>query len=576
MSKGKGITGSKFGWLLLLVILFAVNLLSSMFHTRFDLTKEKRYTLSRPTRELLKKLNDDVQIEIFLKGEFPSGFRKLANSTSEFLQLIKDENGARVHTKFVSPLDPMPGTRITYGDSLRNMGAIPINLNVQTKSGESNNIIFPVAVISYRGRKMLINLLPGANRDISQTQINSAESLMEYQFANAIDKLTQEKKPALAYAVGNGEPTDARTFDLVQTIRQDYQFGTFDLKNQPRIPDAVNVLLIVKPTEAFDEDEKFKIDQFVMRGGKLLCFIDNLNAEQDSLSYGKTQIIAYDRNLNLTDLFFRYGLRINTDLVMDLRCDVIPFIVGGTPENPQFEFLPWNYYPLLSPASEFSKSMGYVSSRFVNSIDTIQVPGVTKTPLLVSSENSRIISTPAMISLNENKITPQDEKYKRQYIPVAMMLEGSFSSLYKNRVSKIQMDTLAAHGDQFIPSISKGKVIVVADGDIAFNEVIPDIGPLPMGWNRYTYSEVEKQTENSRYFIQATNRDFFLNCVESLVKDEALSKLRNKSIVLRLLDAKKLEEGKTRWQLINIALPVLLVILAGFIYQQVRKRKYAS
>ncbi len=576
MKKLNNILASKFGWLLLLLLLVAVNFLASSLYTRFDLTKEKRYTLSKASTNLLKRLDDEVQIDVFLKGEFPAGFRKLANSTAEFLQLWKDRNSSNVHYRFISPDDEMEASTASYGDSLVAMGAVPINLTVQAKSGQSSNIIFPVAIMHYKGKKSLINLYPGASGRISQEEINSAEALMEYQFANALDKLIKTERPSIAYATGNGEPEDARVYDLVETLKKDYAFFTFNLQQQPLIPDDLDVLLIVKPTLTFSEEQKFKIDQFVMRGGKLLCFIDNLFAEQDSLSF-KPEAIAYDRNLNLTDLFFRYGLRINTDLVMDLQCDMIPFVVGGSLDNPQYEFLHWNYFPLFSPAgNQFGKNLGYVASRFANSIDTIKVPDVKKTALLVSSPNSRTISTPALISLNENKNVPEDEKFKRDAIPVAMLLEGKFNSLYKNRATKAQQDSLAAQGSQFSPAVDNNKMIVVADGDIVFSDIIPDSGPLPMGWNKFTYSETVKQSEYEKFFVPVANREFFLNCVEYLVNDPAISQTRNKDIVLRLLDSQKVKAQKTTWQFINIALPVLLVILFGWVYQQVRKRKYAA
>jgi len=577
------IVASKFGWILLVIFLVLVNILSSFVNTHFDLTKEKRYTLGKASRSLITSLDDNLQIDVFLKGEFPAGFRKLAKSTEEFLQLLKDRNGSKIHYRFISPEETIPGTTANYGDSLVSLGAVPINLTVQKKAGESSNIIFPVAVMHYKGRQSLINLYPGVSGRISQEEINSAEALMEYQFAKGLDKITKTGKKGIAYSVGNGEPTDGRSYDLVQTLSKDYQFKILNLQKEAAVPQAVDVLMIVKPTKTFTEEEKFKVDQFVMRGGKLLCFIDNLFAEQDSLAF-KPETIAFDRNLNLTDLFFRFGLRINTDLIMDLQCDMIPFVVGGTMERPQYEFLHWNYFPLLSPANNqlLSKNLGYVASRFANSIDTIKVADVIKTPLLVSSANARIISTPALISLNENKNVPEDEKFKRNAIPVAMMLEGKFNSLYKNRATKAQTDSLATAGGQFNPVSPDNKMIVVADGDIVLNDIIPggaDGGnepiPLPMGWNKYTYGEYQKQSDYGKLFIPVANREFLLNCLEYLVNDPAISQARNKDIVLRLLDSKKVTEMKSFWQFINIGLPVLLVILAGFIYQQVRRRKYA-
>ncbi len=578
------IFASKSGWLLLLVVLVAVNFIASRLHYRLDLTKEKRYTLSKATKDLLRSIDDEVQIDVFLKGEFPAGFRKLANSTDEFLQLLKDRNSSRIKYRFISPTDEMPGTGKSYGDSLINLGAVPINLTVQKQAGQSSNIIFPVALMKYKGRQSLVNLYPGASSRISQEEINSAEALMEYQFANTLNKMTRESKPAIGYAVGNGQPTDSRTYDMVQALNGDFDLKIFDLQQAKIIPDEMDVLLIVKPSQTFSEEQKFLLDQYVMQGGRLLCFIDNLFAEQDSLSF-KPETVAFDRNLNLTDLFFRYGLRINTDLVMDLRCEYIPFVVGGSIDNPQYEFLKWNYFPLFeaAPGQTVSNIPGYVSGRFVNSIDTISVENVSRKPLLVSSANSRIISTPALISLNENKNLPEDAKFSKRSIPVAMLLEGSFTSLYKNRVTKAQQDSLAAYGGQFsAASPADAKMVVVADGDMVLNDFLPPTQqdpnpvPLPMGWNKYTFGEYQNQSDNARFFRAAANREFLLNSLEYLINDPAISQTRDKNIVLRLLDSQKVKEQRMVWQFFNIGLPVLLIIFFGWIYQAIRKRKYAS
>jgi ABC-2 type transport system permease protein len=576
MNVFKKIIASKFWWLLLLVLIFAVNYLASVIHARFDLTREKRYTLSKATKELLRKLDDRVEIDVFLKGEFPSGFRKLANSTGEFLGLLKDLNSSKIRYRFISPQEDMPESRVQYGDSLVSLGAIPINLTVQKKSGESSNIIFPVALMRYKDRQALVNIYPGASGTISQDEINSAEALMEYQFAKTLDGLVNTDQPQVAYATGNGEPTDGRTYGIQEALSKNYKVGMFDLKELPAIstdpadPRHIDVLLMVKPTLEFTEDEKLKLDQYVMRGGKLLLYIDNLIAEQDSLRYTK-ETIAYDRNLNLADQLFRYGLRINTDLVMDLDCDFMPFVVGGTKENPQFEFLKWNYYPLFSSKGNhpINRNTGLVAGRFVNSIDTINTPGIKKTVLLSTSPNSRIISTPALISLNENKNVPEDSKFNRKDIPVALLLEGKFTSLFKNRIGKAQADSLSAGGFPFLDrSQADNKMIVVADGDMALNDMSPKQGPLPMGVNFYTIG--------SQYEYQFANHDFFLNCLEYLVNKPGITETRNKDIVLRLLDSKKIAAQKSMWQFINIGLPVLLVILFGWVYQQVRKRKYAA
>jgi gliding-associated putative ABC transporter substrate-binding component GldG len=559
----------KYWWLLLIVLFVTVNFLASVFHTRFDLTKEKRYSISQTTKNIVKGLNDEAEVEVFLKGDLPSGFKKLANSTAEFLQLLKENNTAHFNYKFISPDDEIE-TGKTYGDSLAAMGVTPINLTVQIKQGQQSNLLFPVAVVKYKGQQSIINLYPESKRIVSYAEMNSAETMMEYEFTKTLDALINPEKPLIAYSIGNKEPVAAETFSLQQVTVKDYELHTFNINAQSFIPDTFKVLMIVKPSLKFTEEEKLKIDQYVMHGGKLLCFIDNLYAEQDSLQY-KNELTAFDRGLDLTDLFFQYGVRINDDLVMDLQCDFMPFAVGGTRENPQYEFLHWNYYPLFEPksTSTITKNLGLVAARFVNSIDTVKAAGIKKTVLLSSSNNSRILGTPAIISLNENRNTPEDEMFKKKDIPVAVLLEGKFSSLFKNRFSNQTIDTLKTKGISFAGENGKeNKMIIVSDGDIVLNDFSKKQGPLQMGMNLYT--------ANSQYEYPFANKDFLQNCLEYLTGKQGIIETKNKDLVLRLLDSKKMNDQKTMWQIINIAAPLLLIILYGFVYQQLRRKKYAA
>lgn len=299
--------------------------------------------------------------------------------------------------------------------------------------------------------------------------------------------------------------------------------------------------------------------------------IDDLAAEMDSLK-SNARTIAYERDLNLTDLLFRYGARINPDLIMDLKCDFLSFVAGGSPENPQLEYLKWNYFPLFESRDNhpINKNLRLVSSRFVNPIDTVKAEGIKKTFLLQSSENSRKIGTPAIISLDENRNTPEDAKFKENGIAAAVLLEGKFKSLFDGRVSKERTDTLKAKGTPFIgKSNIDNKMIIVADGDIALNDFsLQQQEVLPMGVNKYTVG--------SQYEYQFANRDFILNCLEYMVNDGGIMETRNKDFVLRILDTKKVNDQKTLWQVINIVVPVFVVILFGFIYQQIRKRKYST
>jgi len=563
------------GWILLPALLF-VQAIGSLLPLRLDLTADKRYTLSPATQQLVRSLPEPVTIDVFLKGEFPSGFRKLADATRDFLELLKAENGANIQFRFLSP-DELQENNQPFADTLTKLGALPINLTVQKKAGQSTNLLYPYAWVRSGNKQQLVPLFSGSKGRISQEEINSAESLLEYQFASTLQKISSTGQSNIAYEIGHGQPTDLRGYDLENTLTTDYRFGLFDLRDSLSIPSVIDVLMIVKPTDPFTEDDKIKLDQFVMRGGKLLLFIDNLIAEQDSLRVKATgETIAYDRNLQLTDLLFRYGCRINPDLVMDLQSDFIPLVVGGTMEEPQLEYLRWNYFPLANGAGPFAKNLGYLSTRFANSMDTIQVPGITKTAILTSSARARLMATPALISFNENRNAPEDEKFNRANIPMGYLLEGSFSSLFANRMPSGWRDSLQRSGHPFLSKSVPNRMIVVADGDLVLNEGIAQIGPLPMGWNKYTYLAYQEGKEGGQYFIPAANRDFLKMAIEQLVGDPTLLATRNKEIVLRLLDAPQVEASRVRWQVLNLVLPLGLLTLFGVVFQTLRKKRYGA
>lgn len=556
-------------WLLITTgLLLFINWLALIYHTRIDLTNEKRFTLSSATKKILKQLDDKVEVKIFLKGDFPSGFKKLANSTDEILQELKAVAGNNLKYSFVSPYEEMEGTNVKWGDTLITMGLYPINLKSQLKAGDQQQLVYPFALMRYKEKVIPIKLYNGIP-NISRQEINSAEAMMEYQFANGIYKLSEHQKPMIAYSFGNDEPRDARAYDLVENVlRNDYDLKLVNLNSLPVIEDTFKVLMIVKPTKTFTEIEKLRIDQYVMRGGKILLFVDKLNAEMDSLRI-KNELIAYDRNLELTDLLYKYGIRINNDLVMDLQCDRLPFDVNG---NGQFEFLKWNYFPVFTSKSDhaINRNLGFISGKFVNSIDTVEAEGIRKTVLLSSSSNARKISTPALISGKETAQAPEDEKFKIANIPVAVLLEGKFISLFKNRLSQAMTDSLENYQQVFLSQNSAdNKMIIVADGDIVLNEVIKT-EPIPMGMNQFTYGT------GNQYEYRFANKDFLQNCLDYLVNQSGLSAAKAKDYTLRLLDKRKVDEQRTNWQLINIAVPILLLVLFACIYQWLRKRKYTK
>lgn len=560
---GKG----KWWFWVTLILLFSLNQLAALIHTRIDLTDEKRFTLSGSSKKILLKLDEVVEIKVFLKGDFPSGFKKLAKSTSEILQEFKEVAGNKLVYNFVSPDEEMEGTSVKWGDTLSAMGLYPINLKSQITAGERLQLVYPVALMRYKGKVIPVKLYSGIP-NISRNEINSAEAMMEYELANGIYKLSAHQRPLVAYSFGNGEPQDARTYDLVENVlRNDYNLKLLNLNAVPVVDDSFKLMLIVKPSKPFSATEKLKIDQYVMRGGKLLIFMDKLNAEMDSLRI-KNEVIAYDRNLDLEDLLFRYGARVNSDLVMDLQCDRLPFDVNG---NGQFEFLKWNYFPVFTSTSghAINKNLGFVSGKFVNSIDTVEAEGIRKTVLLSSSPNARKIAIPALISGRETAQAPADEKYQTPNIAVAVLLEGRFNSLFKNRLSQALNDSLHHAGRDFLSqNIHDNKIIVVADGDLVLNNVVKN-EPIPMGMNPFTFGT------GNQFEYRFANKDFLQNCLDYLVNQSGLSEAKAKDYTLRLLDKRKVDDQKLTWQLINTVLPVMAVVLFAIIYLWVRKRKYS-
>lgn len=554
-------------WVFTILVLLGVNWLASQWHARVDFTAEKRFTLSDATKKILKNIKEPIDVQVLLKGDYPSGFRKLGATTNDMLREFQEVAGPNLRYTFISPEEKYPGTEVSYGDSISAMGLLPINLTSQVKEGQQQQFVYPVALLSTSSRLAPVTLYQGKTPLINFQELNSAEALLEYNFANAISKLLQQELPAIGYANGNGEPMDASVYDLVENnLNVNYKLALFNINMQPFVPLDFKVLLMVKPKVPFSEAAKLKLDQYVMNGGKLLLFLDRLNAEMDSLQI-KNEVIAYDRQLQLNDLLFKYGSRVNADLVMDLQCDYLPFDVNG---NGQFDLLPWNYFPVLeSPNNHpINKNLGFVAGRFMNSIDTVQAAGIAKTVLLSSSNNSRTIGTPAVISGRENVNAPQNEKFNKKNVPVAVLLEGRFTSLFANRASQEQRDSIAAYGGSFLPEcLADNKIIVVADGDIPLNSVAKG-QPIPMGMNPYTYG-------SQREFPFA-NSAFVQNCLDYLVNENNLSQAKAKDYSLRLLDPVKINEQKTTWQVINIAVPVAIVILFAFFFQWWRKRQYAQ
>lgn len=567
------LTATKYWWIILLAVVAGVNLLASLVHTRIDLTQEKRYTLSHATKNLLRSLDGPVTIDVFLEGEFPAGFRKLANSTREFLQEYKEVNQRNITINFIDPLKNLDDSTAAYVlDSIAYFYNIsPYTLQAPGKVGDEmkQKLVLPGAVIHYADTSVGVNLLEGMRSYGTQTEemaalYNDVEATLEYKFGSAIEKVTAKTKPVVGYALGHGEGWGYNVDDAVRTLAQQYRFDTVNIRTAPFIPSFFNALVILKPTQPFSDEDKLKIDQYLMRGGKIFWMVDNMYAEFDSL-YKSGGFTAYDRGLNLEDMLFKYGVRLNQNLLQDMQSDKLPQITGEQGAGQQQRLVDWPFFPILNGTNHpISKNLDGVRAMFPNTLDTITTPGIKKTFLLRSSANARVLPAPAIINFDFMQIAPDIKTFTVKDTAVAVLLEGKFTSAFKNRTSRAIQDSLRSLNVPYKESSDEPtQMVVVADGDIAMNLYSQMNGPLPMGTNLftgYTYA----------------NKTFYNNVLEYLLNPSGILETRAKSYTLRLLDPVKVRDQKATWQFVNIVVPVLLVVLAAFIYQYVRKRKYAA
>ena len=566
---------------LLVAVIYASN---AWLHYSIDLTAEKRYSLSDATKKLLdKKLDSTITIEVFLTGDLPADYKKLNIATAEILETFASNAAGPIRVSFTEPGTNIvdEDAKVKYFDSLSAMGVV-FERTAITESIEksSSQLIVPSALVRYGDRPPVAVDLRSSQKVFTSYNVieavepkedkeatrNAAEALLEYKFAAAIDKATKNSYPTIAYLVGNGQPTDLTVSDLGETLRNDYNLGVFDLKLGYPSAAKIDLLLIVKPTMPFTEEDQLKIDQYVLNGGKVIWFVDKLHAELDSLMRTQAGYTAYDRGLNIDPLLFKYGVRINGDLVQDLNCAKLPIVVGKNPDgSPTMQRIPWPYYPFLTTPSDnpITKNMDRVLPIFPSSIDTVKALGIKKTILLATDTSSRSIASPALVSLNSVQSEADLYTFTKSHIPVAVLLEGKFSSLFANSIGNTVIDSVRrVTGLPFLKTgIKDAKQIVVSDADIVTNAVTKTTGPLPMG-------------ELPFEAFQFANKTFLLNAIDYLVNDNGLFESRNKVVVLRLLDKQKVVDQEKIWQLITTVGPVVLLLLIGLLVSFWRKKKY--
>jgi ABC-2 type transport system permease protein len=553
-------------WLQFLTAIGAIILvtfISSFLRLRYDLTEDRRFTLSEPTRHVLSHLKNDIFIQVYLDGEIPIPFKRLKRSVREMLDEIRIASGRRIDYEFINPSSGKDAKqRETLYQNLVNKGLSPIDLHAgDAEGGTTQKIIFPGMIVNYNGIEVPVNFLNNSTPSYEQNILRSVEGL-EYEMIQTIATLSSDTINKIAFIEGHDEIPEIETADITMNLARFFTIDRGVIGGKPGILDKYAAVVIAGPEKVFSEPDKLVLDQYIMNGGKVLWLIDEVAVNSDSLVYGET--VGLYRPLNIEDQLFRYGVRINPAIVQDIECMPIRLMVmiGGTRQ--QVVPAPWVYYPLLKPSGKhpITRNLNRVKGEFANYIDTVGLdPAIRKKILLSTSDYSRTISPPVIIRLKEAEIAPVEKDFNKPNLPVAVLLEGVFPSVFKNRV----INNLIVDKNLRIKTESKEtRMIVIADADIIRNEVrrtgVKE-APLTLGLDKYT-GEVYG------------NRDFLINCLNWLVDDKELMELRSRELKLRLLNPSRIKTERLKWQLINTIFPVIFVILAGLLYSFLRKRNY--
>ncbi|WP_297798068.1 gliding motility-associated ABC transporter substrate-binding protein GldG [uncultured Eudoraea sp.] len=545
---------------LAVVIFIIINVIASLIYKRIDLTEDKRYTLSEQSIKVVSTFSSPVIIDILLEGDLPAEFAKLKTETNQLLQEFAAKN-KNIKYSFVDPLEGNTPTDAIIAE-LQRLGLTPANITVEENGRVSQEIVFPWAMVNYNNQTVKVPLLKNKLGATSEERVTNSVENLEYAFADAFTKLTIKTKKRVAVIKGNGQLEDIYLADFLTTIKDYYNIGAITLDSVEKDPQKVldrlkefDLALIAKPTEAFTEEEKYVLDQFIVNGGKSMWLIDQVAIELDSLFNPKGSSMSFTRDLNLNEFFFKYGIRINPVLINDLYFTQI-VLATGEGNDSQYNPVPWYYNPMVfSPNNHpINNNLEAIRFQFANSIDTIS-NSYHKTILYSSSPLSRPEGTPKLISLDIINNPPDKEKFNDGNKPLAVLIEGAFNSAYTNRIVPVKLEGTKLKG-------SSNKMLIVADGDIIKNQ-IRNNRPLELGYDKWT----------NNFF---GNKEFLVNSINYLLDDTGLINIRNKKVKIALLDQEKIASQKTKWQLINVGLPVILVIFSGLVFNYLRKRKYSA
>jgi len=546
--------------------IIALACLLSVFHYRFDLTSEKRYTLSDFTKSTLRELDDKVTLQVYLDGDLNIPFHRMQQNLKETLDEFKVYAGDRLDYEFINPFAGKDSKATDeFLNELVEKGLKPTNiLDRDKEGGSSEKLILPGGIIKYRDSEVPVNFLRNTPGTSAEENINSSIESFEYELMRVISSFTADTTEKVAFIEGHGEFSEYQVADISGELGWSFQVDRGRIDGKPGILDDYKAVIIAGPTRAFNEQDKFVIDQYIMKGGRILWFVDMVNASLDSIGSGNS-FLAMIRTLNIEDLLFRYGVRLNPVLVQDVQCAMIPVNVALAGNTPDFRPAPWLYSPLLNApyASPVTRNLNKIKSDFTGYIDTIAArKNINKTVLLSTSRFSRQIPAPVLISLDEVRLTPREEDFTSRYLPVAVMLEGIFESAFKNRMVQ------GLFPDTTLTVIESGQslLLVVADADIIRNNFRPTPQGLlitPLGFDR-----LSSQTYG--------NKEFIVNAIQFMTGHTGLIGLRSRELTIRLLDKTKLTKQRSKWVMINMILPPLVILVAGLFYGWFRKKKFSA
>ncbi len=561
-----------------IIIIILVNFIGSFAFKRFDLTSEKRYTLSETSEKLASNLDDIVFVKVYLEGEFPAGFKRLRDETKEMLDEFRAYSHGNIEYEFINPSESEDQKiRDEIYKQLYKQGLRPTDLNTKSEDGFSNKIIWPGAMFSYKGKEHPVQLLKSQIGASPESMLNSSVESLEYEIANAINNLVTVEKPKVAFIDGHGELNKYETASLEESLKEFYTVNRIALNEELssltervmidsskayKVKIKYNTIIIAKPLNRFSEKDKFIIDQYIMFGGRVVWLIDPVFASMDSLQKADVSM-AIPLDLNLDDQLFTYGVRINTNLIQDIQSAPIPVVTGMVGNQPKTEMFPWYFFPLLTPANNHPivNNLNALKGEFVSTIDTIAKKGIKKTSLLRSSQYSKVSTAPTRISLGMLRFEPDQTQFNKGPQVAAVLLEGKFESVFRNRITPQLQGSKEIN---FREQSDNNKMVVIADGDIARNYVNKRTNKyLALGIDQFTRQEFG-------------NKDFMLNVVGYLCDDSGLMTVRSKKLKIRLLDKTVLKNDKFKWQLINTILPIGLILLFGIAHYFDRKKKFTK